>query len=54
MKNRRFFELAIGQEFKFDGDRFVKTDENIAWEIRRGSKYKEWAFDGDEIVNNKG
>lgn len=50
MKAIAFSELNIGMNFKYDGDMFVKTDNHIAWEIRRGRKYKEWAFVGDELV----
>lgn len=46
-----FRDVAIGRRFKFDGERFEKTAEKIAWSITNvNALYKEWCFQGDEFV----
>ena len=48
-----FADIAIGAKFVYDGDTFVKTDTNIGWELRQGRRYKEWAFNPDDMCKVK-
>ena len=45
-----FFEIKVGTKFYFEGDVFVKTDSQLAWELRDDRKYKLWAFKADDVV----
>jgi hypothetical protein len=45
-----FIRAKLGDRFQYSGDLFVKTEARTAWEIRNGRRYKEWAFQGDELV----
>ncbi len=54
-KDRPFRQVSKNQVFTYDGDRFVKTDRIIAWEVPRDpslglNRIKEWVFQGDEMV----
>ena len=49
-KLKPFQSLKLDDRFQYDGDLFVKTGESIAWELRQGRRWKEWAFQGDEQV----
>lgn len=44
----KFRNIPVGTEFVYDGDTFIKTDTSIAWELRNGVRYKEWAFKSDD------
>jgi hypothetical protein len=39
-----FSQLEIGAQFYEGGERFKKTDTNIAWSIKNDVLWKEWAF----------
>lgn len=43
-----FKDLEIGAQFYEGGERFKKTDVDIAWSIKNDVLMKEWAFAGDE------
>ena len=45
---KAFSELEIGAQFYEGGERFKKTDTNVAWSIKNDVLWKEWAFSGDE------
>jgi hypothetical protein len=53
-KSVPFAKIKKGYRFRFDGDIFKKTGDNLAWELRDGRQYKEWAFQGDELCEPKG
>ena len=46
----KFEQVNIGEHFTYGGDLFVKTSDGLAWEIRGGRRYKEWAFIDDDSV----
>lgn len=45
-----FFEIKVGTKFYFEGDVFVKTDSQLAWELRDDRKYKLWTFKAYDVV----
>lgn len=49
-KNSTFARAKEGDRFQYDGELFVKTGDRLAWSIRNGRRFKEWAFRGDEQV----
>lgn len=57
----QFKSLNIGDQFTYDNERFIKTEDGskfdppnaeggLAWSIHNGDRYKEWAFTGTEKV----
>lgn len=50
-RNSSYFDkVSIGQQFRYDSELFVKTDHTLAWSIRNGARFKEWAFHSDDVV----
>lgn len=53
----KFADIKVGDHFIYDKETFVKSGKvsddgshGIAWSIRNGIKYKEWAFKMSEMV----
>ena len=53
----KFSDIKVGDHFIYDKETFVKSRKvsddglhGIAWSIRDGKKYKEWAFKMTEKV----
>lgn len=54
---KKFADVKVGDHFIYDKETFVKSGKvsdsgshGIAWSIRNGNKYKEWAFKMSEEV----
>lgn len=50
MNEIEFKRVAEGERFIYDHTRFEKTAPGIAWEIKYGEFWKEWAFMPDDKV----
>lgn len=59
----KYKKVQVGKRFTYDNELFVKTEDSknhkgnpfgIAWSIRNGIRYKEWAFDLEDkvVINN--
>ena len=46
-----FDQIRVGQTFRYDRELFVKTAQWHAWSIRDGKRYKEWAFNADDVCS---
>jgi hypothetical protein len=50
-----FGDVAVGSHFRYDGELFEKTHAlkptwGVAWSIHFEQRYKEWAFNNNELV----
>jgi hypothetical protein len=50
MNEIEFKRVAEGERFIYDHTRFEKTAPGIAWEIKYGEFWKEWAFMPEDKV----